>query len=337
MMDVTATILPSTVISDRSLAAQMALSAMPAASTYLFTTWTPASALPERELPGRVRAGLWADLHLVAVGHASDRVERTCDHLVADLHTRQHFEVLVAGDADFDRQEFGPISAHNKDAFSFLARLSRLELGRHGIRLWVAFSLDARRLHDLAADVVHELAYRDSRDRNCRHVLARGGRDVGGACEARAHVRHLLVEHDDNLEIRGLLRRRQLSGHRLYRAVADLGDVPLERPIGDRIDADLGLLAEHHGRNAGLVDFHFRLNDRHVGDRPQGKARVVHRAHDSRFAFLHVPPGDDARDRRFDADFAEIELRALQRRAILSQAHFLRAHLLLALGATRLC
>ena len=37
MIDMTATMLPSTVMSDRSLAAQMALSAMPAASRYLFT------------------------------------------------------------------------------------------------------------------------------------------------------------------------------------------------------------------------------------------------------------------------------------------------------------
>ena len=44
MMEVTATMLPSTVISDRSLAPQMALSAMPAASTYLFTSVLAAAA-----------------------------------------------------------------------------------------------------------------------------------------------------------------------------------------------------------------------------------------------------------------------------------------------------
>ena len=37
MIDITATMLPSTVMSDRSLAPQMALRAMPAASRYLFT------------------------------------------------------------------------------------------------------------------------------------------------------------------------------------------------------------------------------------------------------------------------------------------------------------
>src|SRR5688572_27114945 len=37
IIDMTATMLPSTVMSDRSLAAQMALRAMPAASRYLFT------------------------------------------------------------------------------------------------------------------------------------------------------------------------------------------------------------------------------------------------------------------------------------------------------------
>ena len=52
--------------------------------------------------------------------------------------------------------------------------------------------------------------------------------------------------------------------------------------------------------------------------------------------FLDVAARDDAGNRRLDANLAEIELRARELRAILTEPHFLRAHLLLALGEGRL-
>ena len=95
-------------------------------------------------------------------------------------------------------------------------------------------------------------------------------------------------------------------------------------------------LSELDVRDVRLVDFDFRLNHRHVGDRQQHGAGVVHRADDGRLAFLNVPARDDAGDRRLDAHLAQIELRARELRAILSEPHFLRAHLLLAFGEGRL-
>ena len=59
--------------------------------------------------------------------------------------------------------------------------------------------------------------------------------------------------------------------------------------------------------DVGFVHFHFRFDDRHVGDRQQHRAGIVHRADDGRFPFLDVAAGDDPGDRRLDAYLAEVE------------------------------
>ncbi len=100
MIDVTATMLPSTVISERSFAAQMALSAMPAASRYLFT----ASRL--RAYSGwRLRRRLHS--YRIAIGHSAHVVVRAGDDLVSGLDSREHLEVPIARDADLHRHELG--------------------------------------------------------------------------------------------------------------------------------------------------------------------------------------------------------------------------------------
>ena len=71
------------------------------------------------------------------------------------------------------------------------------------------------------------------------------------------HVGHLFVERDDDLEGRRLSLSACSACRRLNRAVADLGDAALERPVGHRVDRDLGRLAERHGRDVGLVHFDF--------------------------------------------------------------------------------
>src|ERR1700722_15032884 len=86
MIDVTATMLPSTVITDRSLADQIALSAMTAESRNRFI----AGGGPV--LPGL----LVVDLDEVPVRHPAHRIVRAGDHLLPFLETRQHLEVLVA-------------------------------------------------------------------------------------------------------------------------------------------------------------------------------------------------------------------------------------------------
>ena len=63
---------------------------------------------------------------------------------------------------------------------------------------------------------------------------------------------------------------------------------------------------------------------RHVGERQQHRAGVVHRADHRRFAFLDVAARDDAVDRRFDADLAQVVAGALERRALLVDPALLR-------------
>src|SRR5437773_12168765 len=92
MIDVTATMLPSTVMSDRSLDDQMASSAMRADSKNLFMAWL------------LLRFVLHSDE--VAVCHAANRIVRPCNHLVAHLQPGEDFKVLVARDAHLDRTEF---------------------------------------------------------------------------------------------------------------------------------------------------------------------------------------------------------------------------------------
>ena len=135
MIDVTATMLPSTVISDRSFEPQMAWSAIDADSRILLRFSTvdglpqPCQARP----PYLPLAVVFSTLTVVAVGHAADRVVRPGDDLVAGLEARDDLEVLVAGNAHLDRQELDRLAlADDEHAFGFLARLAGLQFGRRG-------------------------------------------------------------------------------------------------------------------------------------------------------------------------------------------------------------
>src|SRR6185295_18890695 len=119
MIEVTATMLPSTVMNDRSLADQMASSAISDASKSLFISGSGGA------LPALLHI---IHLHQIAVGHAPHRVVRAGDHLVAALEAAQHLEVLVAGNAHLDREEFRAAVAHQEHALHFLPRLPGLEL-----------------------------------------------------------------------------------------------------------------------------------------------------------------------------------------------------------------
>src|SRR4029077_8564692 len=94
MIDVTATMLPSTVIKDRSLADQIASRAISADSKILF-------------IRGQEGLLLLSVVHLdqVAIAHSAHGIVRSGDHLVARLDAREHLEELVAGDAHLDRHE----------------------------------------------------------------------------------------------------------------------------------------------------------------------------------------------------------------------------------------
>src|ERR1700747_1519333 len=108
MIEVTATMLPRTVMKDRSFADQMASSAMIADSQRF-----------RRRLPAFPALLFLAVVHLhrIAVRHAAHRVEGAGDHLVARLDAVEHLEILVAGDSHLDGDEFGAALADNADPF----------------------------------------------------------------------------------------------------------------------------------------------------------------------------------------------------------------------------
>src|SRR6185436_19386122 len=68
------------------------------------------------------------DLDLVAVFHRAHRGKRTRDDLVAVFEAVEHFEELVAGDADLERLEHRAAVLHDEDAFELFLRLARLEI-----------------------------------------------------------------------------------------------------------------------------------------------------------------------------------------------------------------
>src|SRR4051794_19276799 len=92
MIDVTATMFPSTVRKERSLFVQIALSAIPTASRNWFMGARKPNLLLDRWRPG----GRRFDLHRRVVGQLADRRERPDDHVVARLDPGQDLEVLVA-------------------------------------------------------------------------------------------------------------------------------------------------------------------------------------------------------------------------------------------------
>src|SRR5690349_10964712 len=113
MIEVTATMLPSTVINDRSLDDQIAERAMPADSRSLFIEGPVGLVGPVRQvaapappaLPAYVALGRF-HLHFVTVSDITDRVIRASEHGVAGLQSVEDFEVLVAGNPKLERREF---------------------------------------------------------------------------------------------------------------------------------------------------------------------------------------------------------------------------------------
>ena len=259
------------------------------------------------------------DLHQIAVGHAAHRVVRAGDDLVArpsgptstSKYLSPAMPILIGTNSAVS-------VAHDEHAFGFLARLARLRARR---RRRPARSRRRRLVRRAAASticplrVVDQLAHGHGRNRHGRRrssasavvmsaVQVKPGR-TSGTCSSSTTT---------TLKFVACVVPCAAVPVALNRAVADLGDVALERPVGNRVDRDLRLLAELHVRDVGLVDLDLGLDHRHVGQRQQHRAGVVHRADDGRFAFLDVAARDDAVDRRFDADLAEIVARALERR-----------------------
>src|SRR5438067_1705279 len=111
MIDVTATMLPRTVINDRSLADQIASSAICAESRNLFINRAGRAGAAGRAgrlvrpippVPPFLPLFLCLHFHWIAIRHAADGVVRPGDYLVTGLEARQHLEVLIAGDTDLE-------------------------------------------------------------------------------------------------------------------------------------------------------------------------------------------------------------------------------------------
>src|SRR4051794_32360618 len=112
MIDVTATMLPRTVMNDRSFAAQMAWRAMPADSKRVFMT---------RGLP----RGRRLDLHRIGVEQSAHRVVRPRDDLIARLQAREHLEVAIARDPHLDGHVLHDAGSDDEHALGLLPCLAR--------------------------------------------------------------------------------------------------------------------------------------------------------------------------------------------------------------------
>ncbi len=81
---------------------------------------------------------------------------------------------------------------------------------------------------------------------------------------------------------------------RRMRLIAHQGDVAFEVAAGQRVDGDVGRLADLDVDDVGFVDLDFGGDDAHVGEGHQGGALGVLNADDDRFAFADGQVGDDA-------------------------------------------
>src|SRR3989442_782920 len=277
-------------------------------------------------------AARFLDLHRVAVGELPHRVERPRDDAVTFAQAREHLEIAFAGDADLDRHEHRSPLADDEHPFCFLARLSGRRLGgRHaGLdRGGATSAARGRRLVNEIARLVEEhLPYGESLNRDRYRLRASGRRDLGGAREAGTHVRHLLFERDHDLEIGCLPLPRGLRPRLLNRTVADLGDLAPERLVMHRVDGDLGRLVEHDGWDVRFVDLYLRFDHRHVGNRQQHRAGIVHRPDDDVLALLDVATGHDAIHRGGDDDLAQVVARGLELSLLLQDLLLARLNVL---------
>src|SRR6185503_13494793 len=161
------------------------------------------------------------------------------------------------------------------DALGLLTLLTGLDLGARrcryrrrdaGAEAEPARLRRPRLVNDVAFLVVQQLAHRERLNRNSHRLRPLRRRDLGGAGEAGAHFGNLAVERDHYFEVGGGARAGLLAAGGLDRAVADLGDVTGVGLALDRVDGDLGHLADPDNRDIGFVDFDFGFDDRHVSD-----------------------------------------------------------------------
>src|SRR5438093_310910 len=119
-----------------------------------------------------------------------------------------------------------------------------------------------------------------------------------------------------------------LRARLLNRTVADLGDLAAERLVMHRVDGDLGRLVEHDGWDVRFVDLYLRFDHRHVGNRQQHRAGIVHRPDDDVLALLDVATGHDAIHRGGGDDLAQVVARGLELSLLLQDLLLARLNVL---------
>ncbi len=205
-IEVTATMLPSTVMNDRSLLAQMACSAIADGVEDLVHVSDRPCPLSGSSASCRSATASLLPAHFLAVGQLAHRGERPGDHVVARLEAVEHLEILLPGHADLDGREHRAALPEHEHAFGLLARVSRRRLVGDRAGRFLGGSAAARRLfvHERAGLVEEHLADGQRLNRHRDRLLARSGGDLRRAGEAGTDVRHLLVERDHHLEGRRL-------------------------------------------------------------------------------------------------------------------------------------
>ena len=143
------------------------------------------------------------------------------------------------------------------------------------------------------------LAQDQSPDRNRCHPFLRRGRDVGGDGQPRPDVVRVGQQRDLHFVVRAGRGPAQLRGS-LDRAAGDLRDDPGKGRVGKCVDQDARGLADLQLRNIGLVHLQRRLDGRHVRDRHQNRARVVHGSRHDHLSLLDVAPRHDPVNGRTD-------------------------------------
>ena len=201
MIDVTATMFPRTVRNDRSLFVQMAFSAMPTASRNWFMPEGPALLL------GRAGRDRGACSTLTAAPSFSSRTDAngpttTLSPSFSPPRTSKYLSPAMPG---LDRHELRLVVADDEDALELLPRLPGLELRRlHRAGPWALRRVGLGIPDDVALFVHDHFADGRRLDRHGDHVLARRGRDLGGARESGPDFGNLRVERDVDLEVRRL-------------------------------------------------------------------------------------------------------------------------------------
>ena len=334
-IDVTATMLPSTVMNDRSLLAQMACSAI----DDRFEDLVHGIGRRVRERPAlrrqlRAASAMSAAAACTASPSASSRTEANGPVITWSpaFSPLEHLEVLLAGDAGLDRREHrlgrragrtrlrSPCACGRAAARSTPTRSASRLLPRAAARLFVHQCPRRRRTASRARSAPESAPPR----RSARvavvisAVQVKPGRTSGTSSSSVMTTLNVVAWRWPVPCVAAWIGLLPISVTR-----------PRNVRSGTASIVTLAIWPSCTRRDVGLVDLDLGLDQRHVGDGQQHRAGVVHRADDRRLALLDVAAGDDAVHRRGDDDLGQVVPRRRQAGLLLLDLLFLCLDLLL--------